>query len=118
MSETAVYEFFEALPSHFRPEAAAGVNAVYQFDLSGDEGGQYQLHIADRSCRVCAGVHPSPNVTLSMAGKDCVAVLEGRLSGVSALLSGRLKIDGDLGLAMRLAAFFPDLRRNESRLLL
>ncbi|TSA04439.1 MAG: sterol-binding protein [Nitrospiraceae bacterium] len=110
MSSPTVREFFEALPSRFRPDAADGVNAVYQFDLSGEEGGQYQLHVADRSCRVCGGVHPSPNVTLSMAGKDCVEVLEGRLSGMSALLSGRLKIVGDMGLAMQMAAFFPDLR--------
>jgi len=110
MSPGTVREFFEALPSRFRPDAAEGVNAVYQFDLSGEEGGQYQLHVAGRSCRVCGGVHAAPNVTLSMAGEDCVAILEGKLSGVSALLSGRLKIDGDMGLAMRLAAFFPDLR--------
>jgi len=110
MSLPNVREFFEALPSRFRSDQADGVNAVYQFDLSGEEGGQYQLHVADRSCRVCDGVHPSPNVTLSMAGADCVAVLEGRLSGMSALLNGRLKIAGDMGLAMQLAAFFPDLR--------
>ncbi len=103
-------EFFEALPSHFCPDAADGVHAVYQFDVSGEEGGRYQLHIADRSCRVCDGVHPSPNVTLSMAREDCVAILEGKLSGLSAALSGRLTITGDMGLAMRLAAFFPDLR--------
>ncbi|MEK6549663.1 MAG: SCP2 sterol-binding domain-containing protein [Nitrospirota bacterium] len=110
MSLPTIREFFEALPSRFRPDAADGVSAVYQFDLSGGEGGQYQLHVADRSCRVCDGVHPSPNVTLSMAGEDCVAILEGKLSGVSALLNGRLKIAGDMGLAMQLAAFFPDLR--------
>lgn len=110
MSPKTVREFFEALPSRFRSDAADGVSAVYQFDLSGEDGGQYQLHVADRSCRVCDGAHPSPNVTLSMAGKDCIAVLEGQLSGMSALLSGRLKIEGDMGLAMRLAAFFPELR--------
>ena len=110
MSHVAVREFFEALPSRFHAVAAEGVSAVYQFDLSGDEGGQYQLHIADQSCRVSSGVHPSPNVTLAMAGKDCLAILEGRLNGVSAYLSGRLRIEGDLGLAMRLAALFPDLR--------
>lgn len=110
MSPKTVCELFETLPSRFRSDAADGVSAVYQFDLSGEGGGQYQLHVADRSCRVSGGVHPSPNVTLSMAGKDCIAVLEGQLSGMSALLSGRLKIEGDMGLAMRLAAFFPDLR--------
>ncbi|HEY6281800.1 MAG TPA: SCP2 sterol-binding domain-containing protein [Burkholderiales bacterium] len=49
------------------------------------------------------------NVTLSMAGEDCIAILEG-MSGMSALLCGRLKIAGDMGLAMQLVAFFPDLR--------
>lgn len=110
MTPLTVREFFEALPSHFRPDAAEGLCAVYQFELSGANGGQYHLSVADRSCRVCTGVHPAPHVTLSMAGEDCIAILEGRLNGVSAALSGRLRLDGDLGLAMRLAAFFPDLR--------
>ena len=110
MDSPAVRQFFEALPSRFSPVASEDVTAVYQFNLSGEHGGQYQLHIADRSCRVVPGVHPSPDVTLSMAGEDCRAVLEGRLNGVSAYLSGRLRIDGDLGLAMRLASLFPDLR--------
>ncbi len=110
MDPATVREFFDALPSRFCAEAAEGVTAVYQFDLSGEDGGQYQLHIADRSCRVTPGIHPTPDVTLSMAGEDCLAVLEGRLNGVSAFLSGRLRVDGDLGLAMRLASLFPDLR--------
>src|SRR5437667_11759760 len=110
MSGLAIRTFFEALPSRFHAAAAEGVTAVYQFDLSGNEGGQYQLHIADQTCRVSPGLHPSPDVTLRMMGEDCVAILDGRLSGVSAYLSGRLKMDGDLGLAMKLAAFCPDLR--------
>ena len=110
MSGSAVRAFFEALPSRFHAAAAEGVTVVYQFDLSGDEGGHYQLHIADRTCRITSGVHPSPDITLRMAGEDCVAILDGRLNGVSAYLSGSLKMEGDLGLAMKLAAFFPDLR--------
>ena len=110
MSGSAVRAFFEALPSRFDAAAAEGVTAVYQFELSGDEGGQYQLHVADQTCRVSSGVHPAPNVTLRMAGEDCVAILDGRLNGVSAYLNGRLRVDGDIGLAMQLAAFFPDLR--------
>jgi putative sterol carrier protein len=110
MDPKTVREFFETLPSRFNADAAEGVAAVYQFDLSGEHGGRYQLHIADRSCRVTPGGHPSPDVTLAMAGEDCLAILEGRLNGVSAYLSGRLRVDGDLGLAMRLASLFPGLR--------
>src|SRR5438876_648432 len=90
MSGLAIRTFFEALPSRFHAAAAEGVTAVYQFDLSGDEGGHYQLHIADQTCRVSPGIHPTPDVTLRMAGEDCVAILDGRLNGVSAFLSGRL----------------------------
>jgi putative sterol carrier protein len=110
MNPLTIQEFFDALPSHFSPAASEGVNAVYQFDLSGEQGGQYQLHVTDGTCRVIPGVHPSPDVTLSMTGEDCLAVLEKRLNGVAAYLNGRLRMDGDIGLAMRLAAFFPDLR--------
>ena len=110
MNSPNVRQFFEALPARFSPTSSEGVTAVYQFNLSGEHGGHYQLHIADRTCRVVPGVHPSPDVTLSMAGEDCLAVLEGRLNGVSAYLNGRLRMDGDLGLAMRLASLFPDLR--------
>ena len=110
MSHQAVREFFEALPSRFHAEAAEGLTAVYQFNLSGDQGGQFRMQVAEQACRVTEGTHPSPNVTLSMAGEDCMAILEGRLNGVTAYLSGRLRVDGDMGLAMRLAAFFPDLR--------
>ena len=110
MSGSAIRAFFEALPSRFHAAAAEGVTAVYQFDLSGDEGGHYQLHIADQTCRVSPGIHPTPDVTLRMAGEDCVAILDGRLNGVSAFLSGRLKMEGDVGLAVKLAAFFPSLK--------
>src|SRR5881296_3024211 len=114
MSGSAVQAFFDALPSRFHAAAAEGVTAVYQFDLSGNEGGQYQLHIADQTCRVSPGLHPSPDVTLRMAGEDCVAILDGALDRVFGFLNRRLKMEGDLGLAMKLGGFFPGLRPWES----
>jgi putative sterol carrier protein len=44
-----------------------------------------------------------------MAGEDCVKVLNGELSGPAAAMSGRIKISGDLGLAMQLRALFPSV---------
>src|SRR5437879_13311849 len=113
MSVSGVRAFFDALPSQFHAAAAEGVTAVYQFDLSGKEGGQYQLNIAGQTCRVSPGLHPSPNVTLRMAGEDSVAMLEGRLNVVSAYLNGRLRADGYIGLVMLLAAVFPELPPNK-----
>ena len=87
------------------------MDAVYQFDLSGAQGGQYYLQINDGACQVTRGSHPEPHVTLSRSGEDCVRVLNGQLNGPAVAMSGRLRISGDVGLALQLGALFPSLRR-------
>jgi putative sterol carrier protein len=44
-----------------------------------------------------------------MAGEDCIKILKGQLNGPAVAMSGRLKISGDIGLAMQLKALFPTL---------
>ncbi|MGH7228923.1 MAG: SCP2 sterol-binding domain-containing protein, partial [Nitrospiraceae bacterium] len=95
MESSLVREFFRTLPSKFDAEAAEDVIAVYQFDLSGPQGGQYHVEIKDGACSVREGTHPEPHVTFSMSGDDCLAVLSGGLDGPSVFLSGRLQISGD-----------------------
>ncbi len=109
--ERTVEDFFQLLPGKFDPEAAEGMDAVYQFDLSGAQGGQYYLQINDGACRVTRGSHPEPHVTLSLSGEDCVRVLNGQLNGPAVAMSGRLRISGDVGLALQLGSLFPSLRR-------
>jgi putative sterol carrier protein len=109
MNPTTVKEFFELLPGHLDSDAAEDLDAVYQFDLSGAQGGQYILTIREGACQVAEGMHVEPHVVFSMAGEDCIKVLNGQLSGTAAAMSGRLKISGDIGLAMQLKALFPTL---------
>jgi putative sterol carrier protein len=107
MTPTTVKEFFQLLPGRLDSDAAEGLDAVYQFDLSGAEGGQYILTIQEGVCQVAEGMHADPHVVLSMAGEDCVKILKGQLNGPAVAMSGRLKISGDIGLAMQLRALFP-----------
>jgi len=107
MNPTTVKEFLQLLPSRLDPDAAEDLDAVYQFDLSGAQGGQYILTICERTCHVVEGMHADPHVVLSMTGEDCMKVLRGQLSGTAVAMSGRLKISGDIGLAMQLKALFP-----------
>jgi putative sterol carrier protein len=107
MKATTVKEFFQLLPTQLDTHAAEDVDAVYQFDLSGAQGGQYIVTVREGICQVAEGTHDDPHVTLSMAGEDCIKVLNGQLSGPMAAMSGRLKVSGDLGLAMQLKALFP-----------
>ncbi|WP_447977883.1 SCP2 sterol-binding domain-containing protein [Candidatus Nitrospira bockiana] len=107
MKPASVQEFFRRLPEKFDAEAAEGLSAVYQFDLSGPQGGQYHVLIEGAACSVEPGAHPNPNVTFSMSAEDCLGILSGRLDGYSVFLSGRVRVSGDLGLAMQLKSLFP-----------
>jgi putative sterol carrier protein len=109
MKASTIKEFFQLLPSRLDSDAAEDLDAVYQFDLSGTQGGQYILTIRDGACQVAEGMHADPHVLLSMAGEDCIKVLKGQLSGPAIVMSGRLKISGDIGLAMQLKALFPSV---------
>jgi len=110
VARLSLQEVFRTLPDKFDAEAAEGLSAVYQFDLSGPNGGAYHLIVKDGACTVQTGAHPHPDVTFSMSGDDCLGVLSGRLDGPSVFMSGRLRVGGDLGLAMQLPALFPSVR--------
>jgi putative sterol carrier protein len=108
MTDTAqaVQNIFQTMPTRLDPNAASGLNAVIQYDLSGEGGGQYASHIHDGTCEVTPGQHASPTMTLSMAAPDFVDLIEGRLDGMTAFMSGKLRISGDMGLAMRMQSLF------------
>jgi putative sterol carrier protein len=105
----SVKDLFRRLPEKFDPEAAEGLTAIYQFDLSGPQGGQYHLVIDDGTCAVNEGIHPDAHVTISVSGDDCLSILGGQLEGEAVFMSGRLRVSGDLGLAMQLKALFPSI---------
>jgi putative sterol carrier protein len=109
MKPNTVKALFDSLPDQLDRDAARTFDAVYQFDLSGAQGGQYQLFVQNGVCVVKEGIHADPHVTFSMTGDDCVKVLSGQLSGMAMAMSGRLQISGDVGLAMQLKALFPGL---------
>ena len=84
------------------PERVAGLNGIFQFDLSGEGGGVWHVSLANGDGHVAEGPAETPGVTISMAADDFVALTEGRLDGTMAFMSGKLKVKGDMGLAMKL----------------
>jgi putative sterol carrier protein len=90
----------------FRPDMAVGVNAVIQYKLTGEEGGDYIVTLKDGKCTVAEGEAPAPTVTLSADAKDFKDVLLGAANGMQYFMTGRLKLAGDLNLAMKLTTFF------------
>jgi len=101
-----VKAIFSAMPQQFNADAAKGMNSVIQFNLTGDGGGQYHVAIKDGAGTVGEGAHASPNMTMTMAAQDYVDMISGKLNGQMAFMSGKLKIAGDMSLAMKMQTLF------------
>jgi putative sterol carrier protein len=95
-------DFLKKLPSAFNADAASGTNCTIQFNCS------TPVHtvIKDGTCSVNDGHAGSADVTITMEDDDLVALLKGELNGMTAFMTGKLQIDGDLMLAQRMASFF------------
>ena len=102
----SVKPIFAAMPLSLNHEAAKGANAVYQFNLSGDGGGQFAVTIRNGECKVEEGIAPTPDATISATAADYVNIATGTYPFGLAFINGRLKIEGDLRLVLRMGAYF------------
>jgi len=84
------------MPGMFQADKAAGVDAVFQFRISGEGGGDWHIAVKDKTCLVNAGVHDKPTTTLKMSAQDFLSYVHGQLPAMKAYTSGKLKIEGDL----------------------
>jgi putative sterol carrier protein len=102
MAVTIVQEIFDMLGNRPLPEHAADINATIQFDLSGEGGGQWYVTIVNGKATTSKGMAPNPNLTLSASAADYLALFNGQLNPMNAFMTGKLKVKGDMALAMRL----------------
>ena len=106
MSFTDAREVFVKVQERFKPEAAAGMNAVFQFEITGEGGGKWNIAIKEGTCQVREGQHDDPTVALTMASETWLAMVNKQLSGMQAFMSGKLKVKGDIMLAQKMQSLF------------
>lgn len=102
-----VSQLMEKMPGAFLPEKAQGVNATIHFKFTGAEAGEWNAKIADGKCEVAQGAPGSAaTMTLTTDSSDYVKLFTGELDGMQAFMQGRLKLGGDLNLAMKMMQMF------------
>ncbi len=106
MSKLTINGLINKLPDAFIPENAVGLDTVIQYNLSGDEGGEWIITIKDGECTVVSGTAPQPKLTFSAKAKDFMDILSGKTDGMAAFMKGKIKLKGDMSLAMKLTTLF------------
>ena len=101
-----VTDLMSKMPGAFLPEKALGLEAVIQFKFTGDEPGDWYAAIKDGKVEVKQGEHEAPKMTLTADSSDYVKIFTGELDGMQAFMQGKLKLAGDLNLAMKLTQMF------------
>jgi len=98
-------ELLSMMPAGFRKEATE-LNAVYQFEISGQENFVAHLSISGGRCVFVDGPHAKPDVTIKSPSDVWLAVSKGEMDGETAFMTGKYKAEGDLTLLMRLRSLF------------
>jgi len=84
------------------PSKAGTGTAAYRFDLSGEDGGEFHIVLQDCKGEAGPGAPENPNTTISMAASDFVGMATGTMNPMLAFMGGKLKVRGDMALAMKL----------------
>ncbi|WP_404362438.1 SCP2 sterol-binding domain-containing protein [Marinobacter sp.] len=100
----SVAQVFEKLEKNFNPDAAQGLDLVFQFNIEDDKN--YHLIIKDGTCNLVEGEHNDPSVTLIMNSETLEGIVSGETDGMQAFMAGQLRAEGDMMLATKLGELF------------
>jgi putative sterol carrier protein len=106
MTDYTVKELVFNHEKAFLPDKAVGVDAVIQYKLTGEQAGDYIDQISQGVCQVEEREAENPTMTLIADGEFFGDVLLGKEDGMKGFMMGKIKLAGDLNLAMKLTSFF------------
>jgi len=102
MAET-VQEFFAQLPSRADSSKTAGMTNSYLFDIVG--AGTWKVDVDDGTVTVSEGSGDA-DVTIATSQETFQKIIDGEQNPTSAYMTGKLKVKGDMGAAMKLQKLF------------
>ena len=102
MAETP-REFFEELRTRVDPETTRGKRASYRFDVEG--AGSWHVDVDDGSLSIDES-DADAECVIAMDESTFMRIVRGEQSPTSAYMTGKVKVKGDVGLAMRLRELF------------
>jgi putative sterol carrier protein len=96
-------EFFEGLEGRVDPSKTAGMTNSYVFDIDG--AGSWKVDVDDGNVKVTEGGGDA-DVTITASEETFEQIASGDMNPTTAYMTGKLKIKGDMGAAMKLQKLF------------
>lgn len=90
--------------SKFNAEAAAGLDLIYHFNVHDDK--DFYLQIQNSACTVLENAPKESTVTFVVDSETLYAMSTGELDGMQAFMSGKLRIEGDMMMALKIGELF------------
>ncbi|GAB4556140.1 MAG: SCP2 sterol-binding domain-containing protein [Anaerolineae bacterium] len=104
---TTVADLFNGMRDRFQADKAKGDKATLAFELAGEGGGTYWLHVNDGQLEIGQGAPPSEADAIVRAdGGDFVQIMTGQLNPMMAFMSGKVKVERNMGMVMKLMGWF------------
>jgi putative sterol carrier protein len=100
----SVREFFDNLASRTDPSKNAGMTNTYFFDIEG--AGKWRVDVNDGTVTVTENGDENVDATIAASEETFGAIAAGEQNATSAYMTGKLKIRGDMGAAMKLQKLF------------
>ncbi|KAF1667363.1 Hydroxysteroid dehydrogenase-like protein 2, partial [Aptenodytes patagonicus] len=103
-----VAETFRVIQGAMSEEYVRATQGVFQFELSGDDGGTWYIDLKTKGGSAGFGKPPvTADVVMSMSSADFVKMFTGKLKPIVAFMSGKLSVRSDMVLAMSLEKMLP-----------
>jgi putative sterol carrier protein len=96
-------EFFDTLESRVDPAKTAGMTGSYLFEIEG--AGTWKVDVADGNVSVMEG-GADADVTIRTSEETFSAIASGDQNPTTAYMTGKLKVEGDMGAALKLQKLF------------
>ena len=101
-----ILQALEGMTLTFNPEKARNLEAVIQFELRGEAAGKYYLNISQGECTFHKGEHEKPTLTIKTPSDVWLKIARKEMSGAIALMTGKYKTIGDVGILLKMDKIF------------
>jgi len=106
-ADTVLQQIFAGMCEAFLPDKAGSQSAVIQYDVNaGGTTHSYQLKVAGGKCELVKGAAGPARVTLALLAPDFLRLVTGKLNGMQAFMTGKLKLTGDMMFAQVMQGWF------------